>query len=314
MDFFYGSEHVDHNYNSSVRNIVLQRDPIVKTQLHWEGQHQGVIDSKDHLLDKHDAERRGLKKDEYNPIDWSIRMAFLNKEKETTASVKNTAVHYSTDDYRILRSFSEYLNHRRIIALFYDEHSDQMCNSQFNRINMEAYARIPMNRRVSWTENKECYLSNDRSDGIYHEIISHKNKPIHELNNIFEHTLNELIEQKDLTDRSNPFGVISKKPFVFYTSNRNLLKFYIHYMADQDIPIIHINKYNKVYDEVLKIAIHEPLFTKPRTHHGGFMIDDHDSRKEHQSPLSGLLPRDYTHPLLTNNDHTREWLIGESIK
>ena len=61
-----------------------------------------------------------------------------------------------------------------------------------------------------------------------------------------------------------------KNPFVFFTSNQNLLKFYIHYMASKDFPIIHMQKYNQVYEKILKIAIHEELFTKPVMHFGRF--------------------------------------------
>ena len=310
MDIFYGSEHVAHNYNNSIRNIELQRDPIVKTQLRWEGEHQGFIEDRDDLLAKHDHSSH-LKKGEYNPRDWGERLNFLYGEKEKTVSVRNNAVHYSTSDTNILNSYKEYLNHNRIITLLYNENSDRICKSPHNRINSEFLPETPMLRRISWTDSNECHLLDDRSKGIYDIIMSKRSKNIAELNQVFEHELNQLKEHKKVTDENNRYALRCKNPFVFFTSNQNLLKFYIHYMASKDFPIIHMQKYNQVYEKILKIAIHEELFTKPVMHFGRFQISDYDDRKEHQTPLSGLLPRGYT-PLL--NEYTKGWLVGDNRK
>jgi hypothetical protein len=143
--------------------------------------------------------------------------------------------------------------------------------------------------------------------------MSHRKNPKHKLFNIFESDFYNLITQMDRS--VNPSRLHTFKPYRFYTSDKNLLKFYIHYMAYPHIPIIHNYQGNLVYEEMLKKAISETdLFTEPTIRTRGHMYNDEDHPTKNHPIHPGLPPRCYTNPSpLVTDPHTRGWLVGDNL-
>jgi hypothetical protein len=213
---------------------------VPHTALHWDNASYAEIDHNDI---KH------LKKNWIQYKDWVEISKYLKSQHSRFYHPNENDLSHSTifgtNDQEILKIFTNHLVKENIKVLFFNELSNANC------------VRFNPPRDYFWSKENKCYLSDRESALILNEIK--RWDPEHRPDFLNGH-LEEKIQHKQL-----PFHLASimnqHNPNVFYTSDKNLYKFYIEeYLAPQQIPVVIEALQGKMYDE--KIHSSMPLKSK----------------------------------------------------